>query len=411
MDTANNSSTRRVEFSLAQIADRDPSVRAWAFVDRDGALRAARRLDFATNRGPLHGAPVGIKDVIDTVDQPTAYGFAPYASYLPQADSAVVRRVRELGMVVIGKTATTEFASPTPETAPTRNPLDLDRSPGFSSAGSAAAVADGMVPFAIGTQTGASVIRPAANCGIYGYKPTLDAIDPSGIRHFKPSMDTLGLFARTFSDLLAFAAGFGLRRASNSEPPVRIGVCRTRHWAHCSPAAKTALGDAADLLADRGAEVTDIALPRSLEAFDATFDCVMAFEHARTLTAEFERWPAQLHPWNREQCERGRQITSPQYRDAQATAAGFRADYRALFDTIDVILTPSAEDEAPPIANAVAGPWFRDWTFLHGPALSIPWGQGSGGLPLGLQLVGAAKSDSAFLSVAQWVHEALNARQ
>jgi amidase len=405
------SSVETVQDCLDRISVREATVRAWAHVAGDRALEAARRCDAEPQGGALHGVPVGVKDVFDTADQPTAYGFEPYEGFRPKADSAVVARLRSLGMIVLGKTVTTEFASPTPETVPTRNPLDTARSAGFSSSGSAAAVADGMVPLAIGTQTGASVIRPAAYCGIYGYKPSLDAIDPAGLRHAKPSIDTIGLFAQTLPDMLVFADGFGLRPEQAPEPQIRIGLCRTRHWEICGDAMKAALLDAADALARGGAVVTDLALPQSLDSFDASFDTVMAAEHAASLAVEYNRWRDDLHPWNRVLVEKGRRISKADYCEAQVSATEFRADFRRLFDEIDVILTPSAKGVAPPAAETVVGPWFRDWTFLHGPCLSLPRAREDDGLPLGLQLVGPPDGDARFLAVARWVDNLLLDRQ
>ena len=192
-------SVELVEHCLARIAAREPEVHAWAFVDREIALQQARARDREAPRSPLHGVPVGIKDIFDTYDMPTAYGSQIYKDHRPVNDTAVVALLRLAGAVILGKCVTTEFASPVP--IGTRNPHDLARSPGVSSSGSAAAVADFMVPLAVGSQTGGSTILPAAFCGVVGYKASLTGIDRGGIRHLRPTIDTMGLFARSIEDI------------------------------------------------------------------------------------------------------------------------------------------------------------------------------------------------------------------
>ncbi len=201
----------RVAECLERIQAREPEIRAWAYVDPEHALAQARALDRMPPRGPLHGVPIGIKDVLDTHDMPTEYGSSVYKGFRPKEDSNIVAALRRAGAVILGKTRTTEFASPIP--VGVRNPLDFTRTPGVSSSGSAAAVADGMVPIALGTQTGGSIIRPATYCGIYGYKASLDAMDRGGIRHLRPTLDTLGVLARSLDDI-ALVQGSELVRST-----------------------------------------------------------------------------------------------------------------------------------------------------------------------------------------------------
>ncbi len=266
---------------LARIEAREGEVHAWAFIDPDYALEQARARDGARDgenpRGALHGVPVGIKDILDTNDMPTGHGSPIYRGDRPDKDSACVAALRAAGAVILGKTVTTAFACPYP--AETRNPHDATRTPGVSSSGSAAAVADYMVPLANGTQTGGSVIGPAGRCGVYGYKASLDGLDRGGIRHLKPNLDTLGLFARSIPDIaLMRAASHGRSEAASLDIPAgrapRIGICRTPHWDDAGPPVAALFGTAADILANAGAEVSEATLPDYLQDIEPDFQII-----------------------------------------------------------------------------------------------------------------------------------------
>jgi len=245
---------------LARIEAREDVVNAWAFLDPDLALEQARARDAEPRRGPLHGVPIGVKDIFDTADMPTAHGFPPYEGKSWGVDSACVAAFRKAGMVILGKTVTTEFACPQP--LRTTNPHDPTRTPGVSSSGSAAAVADFMTPLANGTQTGGSVIGPSANCGVYGYKASLDRLDRGGFRHCKKSIDTLGLMGRCMDDLLlARAASVGGEAVRPSSGAPRIALLRTPWWDQAEPCMQKAVEDSAAMLRDAGATVTEIDLP------------------------------------------------------------------------------------------------------------------------------------------------------
>src|SRR5262245_6653535 len=276
------------EDCLARVEAREGAVQAWAHMDPRQVLEQARARDAEPRRGPLHGIPVAIKDIIDTGDMPTEYGSPIYAGHRPRADAACVALLRNAGAVIMGKTVTAEFAMSHP--GKTRNPLDTARTPGGSSSGSAAAVADWMSPLALGTQTGGSVLRPAAFCGVVGFKPTFDAINPAGVKPNSASYDTVGLIARTVADV---ALGFAVMTnpgAKGSALPVvekpRIGFCRTPQWSKAEASTMAALEDAASRLAGAGASVCEVTLPGRFEAFANARARVGDFESSRALAWE-----------------------------------------------------------------------------------------------------------------------------
>ena len=253
---------------LERIATRDEEVRAWAFVDREHALAQARALDRGPRRGPLHGIPVGIKDVIDTAELPTEYNSPIYRGHRPKADAACVMELKRAGAVILGKTATTEFANNHP--APTRNPHNPAHTPGGSSSGSAAAVADFMVPLSLGTQTGGSVIRPAAYCGVAAIKPSFGSINRAGLKFVAESLDTIGLFARTVEDLsLGLEATSGCAPVSVSGKP-RVGLCRTPRWSAASGEVQANLEQAA-----------------SRRPYDLTRSCPRLWPHPGPIVSSF----------------------------------------------------------------------------------------------------------------------------
>ena len=393
---------------IARIRARDPDVGAWAFFDPQAALAQARACDAVPRRSALHGVPVGIKDVFDTRDMPTAYGSPLYAGHRPSADSGLVSALREAGLVLLGKTVTTEFATPWP--AGTRNPLDLNCSPGVSSSGSAAAVADYMVPLATGTQTGGSVIRPASYCGVYGYKSSLDELDRSGLRHCKTSLDTAGLFARSLEDIAVLRATLTARPVLEPERVAspRIALCRTHYWSMVEPSMRAALEDAAARLVASGVSIEEIESPAAFGDLSEAFATISAFEAFVALEQEREEHFETFNPWLRDRLTAGRACTPERYQAAQVVAARCRRLLDDLFERVDVLLTPSAEGAAPDVSNAGGGHGLNaDWTLLHVPCVNVPAMPRGGGLPLGLQLVGPPESDDRFIAQARWIDRRL----
>jgi len=393
---------------LERIMARDTQVHAWAHVDPAQALFAARAADQAPRKGPLHGVPVGIKDVLDTFDMPTEYGSILYRGHRPLTDSACVGALRAAGAVMLGKTATTEFAAPYP--IATRNPHDFTRTPGVSSSGSAAAVADFQVPLALGTQTGGSVIRPATLCGVFGYKASLDGLDRGNIRNLKPTLDTLGLFARSVPDLALLRAamtGAAPGPATVDRPP-RIGVCRTPFWSAAQTETVDAIEAAAAALARAGATVGEAVLPPPFADLPASFRVISQYEAAIGMADEAERGFATLNPWSRDAITAGRKWTADEYARAKAEATRCRGLLAGLFGSFDALLTPSDRGEAPPDLRSIHdSPFNGSWTLMHVPCVTIPAYTGPANMPVGVQVVGPHQSDDRTLAIAGWVAKVL----
>lgn len=400
-----------VEACLARISEREPRVQAWAHLNRDAALARAREIDARGARGLLAGVPFAVKDVIDTADMPTQYNSAIYRGYRPRADAACVAMARREGAIVLGKSVTTEFASRTP--GPTRNPHDPAHTPGGSSSGTAAAVADFMVPFGFGTQTGGSVIRPAAYCGVVGYKPTYGTINCAGLKHLSESLDTIGAMGRTVEDcaLLVHAAASRRLPAFDVDLPVpRIGVCRTSRWQQALPEMQAALDRAAAALSKRGAQVREFALP---EHFDALYDeqvVIAGFEAARAMAWEANAHPEGLSDHMRKHVETHLNTPHDAYAQALCHARVCRAEFAAATSAFDVLLTPSAPGYAPAGIESTGSSLFnRNWTLLHVPCVTIPAPR-EDRLPLGLQLVGRIDEDERVLLAAEWVRRGVNGK-
>ena len=395
-----------VRACLDRIEEREPDVAAWVHLDRERVLAAARAHDGA---GSMPGVPVGVKDIVDTADAPTAYGSPIYRGHQPVADAVAVDRIRAAGGIVLGKTVTTEFAMRYP--GPTRNPHDVRHTPGGSSSGSAAAVADCMVPLAIGTQTAGSVIRPAAFCGVYGYKPTFGLLSFAGVRHFAESLDTLGCMARSVEDLAFFRDVLLGIRPGPLEPFAgrpRLGLCRTHHWDEADEATRSCLEDGARRLAAAGMSVAEVALPAGFEDSLEIYERVQQFEGARCFGPDAARHPDLLSVDARTLHERGMAVDAGSYREAVRRFAGWRAMIDEAFSGFDAVLTPSAPGEAPRGLRFTGRTTFNYlWTVLHVPAVTVPAFQGPQGLPIGAQLVASRYADDRLLSVASRVASAL----
>ncbi len=401
-----------VEACLARIAARESEVGAWSFLDPAAALAQARAADAAAPRGPLHGVPIGIKDLIDTADMPTAYGSPIYEGHRPAADAAPVALLRAAGAVILGKTVTTEFAAVTP--GKTRNPRNLAHTPGGSSSGSAAAVADGMVPAALGTQTVGSTIRPAAFCGTVGFKPTYQALSIAGVKAQAESLDTLGILARTVDDarLLHAVLSAGPVSAAGAVPetPPRLAFCRTAHWPKAEPATVAAMAAAQGRLRAAGAWIEEVELPQHFaEALDAQW-LILRFEFARSLSFERTQRRDRLSERLRALLDAGIAIAPAEHAAAQALARRCRAEIAGVFERFDAILTPAAGGEAPEGLHGPSDLLFqRLWTLLHLPAITLPGLTGPRGLPVGVQFVGPHGGDGRLLDVASWAEPVLGA--
>ena len=399
-----------VSSCLERIAAREKDVRAWACIDPEFALKQARELDKTPRRGQLHGIPVGFKDVIDTLDLPTQYNSPIYQGHRPGWDAASVALTRKAGGIVMGKTVTTEFAYRYP--GPTRNPHNLDHTPGGSSSGSAAGVADFMVPIALGTQTGGSTIRPASYCGIVGYKPSFNLINRAGLKFVAESLDHIGVLARTVEDVALFAhAVSGIAMPAFAEAPARpprVGFCRQPHWSEGEPAMQEKLELAAITLCKKGAKVTDFILDGELAGIPADHLVIIDFEAARALAFEYQNHRDKLSPLILENIENGWRSPRERYQSAMANAVRYRALFAERFKDYDFVLTPAAPGEAPAGIKRTGNSIFnRIWTLLGVPCVTVPAYTGRKGLPIGVQIVGPYGADPRTLYWAEWVRRAL----
>ena len=394
-----------VQACLARIEAHESEIHAWAFIDDELALRQARELDRTTIRGPLHGIPVAVKDIFDTYDMPTCNGSIIHAGRQPDADAAVVAMLRKAGAVILGKTVTTEFAYFHP--GPTTNPHDATRTPGGSSSGSAAAVADGMAPLGLGSQTAASVIRPASFCGVVGYKSRLGGFPMNGVSPLARSLDSFGWMTRSVTDAaIVFDALTGMNVDLDAAPP-KIGVCRTPVWDKADPDMQALFERTAVQLADAGADVADVALPRLFDDLVDAQKTVMAFETAESMADLRRRSQDKLSPELITLLNDGANIDRGDYRSALALAERGRGEIGSL--QFDALLAPSARGEAPVGLGATGDPIFsRIWTLLGMPCLSLPVGVGTNGLPLGLQLIGPMNDEVTLFAAARWVEQTVS---
>jgi amidase len=397
-----------VRSCLERIDARESQVRAWVHLDRDFAIAQARDCDRSANRGPLHGIPFAAKDIMDTADLPTEYGSPIYKGNRPAADAACVALSRAGGGVLLGKTVTTEFASRCP-LGQTTNPHNPAHTPGGSSSGSAAAVADFMVPLAFGTQTVGSVIRPAAFCGSVGYKPSFGEVSTQGVKQNTVSFDTVGLFARAVEDLALFRAaltGFAAKPLADVRiNELKIGFCRTLFWDRAEAYTKNLLEAAASALANAGAKVADFALGKSFDQFETMGRRINDYEFSRGLTWErSHRWNL-LSEFQREKLTGWLNISYEQYREAEALLDACRKELADSMKDIDLLLTPSALGEAPAGLASTGDTSFNilsTWTYT--PCVTLPVFTGPSGLPVGIQLIGQRNQDHRLLEGAQTVY-------
>jgi Asp-tRNA(Asn)/Glu-tRNA(Gln) amidotransferase A subunit family amidase len=395
---------------LERIAEREPIVRAWAYLAGAAALDQARALDKAGKRSLLSGVPFGLKDIFDAARMPATYGSPIYTGWWPPSDCSAAALPKAAGGILLGKTVTTEFANRHP--GPTANPHGLAFSPGGSSSGSAAAVADFMAPLAIGTQTGGSVIRPAAYCGVVGFKPSFGLFPPAGMRINTETLDTVGIMARSVGDIALFRAAI---MAIPYQPPAmpqsapRLGLCRGPHWDDAEPEGRAVLEAAADRLAAAGAKITDAALPPACADADDIQQTLGAFEGLRNHMPELYRHEALLSPRLREEkLALGRKLTLEEFRNACRAAEQARRAAQEWAAGFDAILTLPASGQAPRGLGDTGSAMFNAvWTQLHMPCLTLPAGHGPDGLPVGIQLVGRRHEDARLLETGLWVERRL----
>jgi Asp-tRNA(Asn)/Glu-tRNA(Gln) amidotransferase A subunit family amidase len=416
------SSEQLVEACLARVQETDAEVQAWAFLDPEYAIRQARAADESRlggrPTGPLHGVPVGIKDIIDTADMPTENGSVLHAGRTPSRDATVVASLRAAGAVIMGKTVTTEFATRAP--GKTHNPHNPAHTPGGSSSGSAAAVAAGMVPLALGSQTGGSTIRPASYCGVYGFKPTHGLIPRHGMFRLSRTLDHVGLFARTIEDLALLLEQLVTHdeRDADTRPRARVpyldvaleepplvpmfAFVKTPRWAQVDDDAKEAFAELTEHLGER-VEPLDLS-DAAEEAFE-WHRVIMEAEMAANLGREWDTGRDRLSASLRARLESGRSVLALDYLRALARVPELNDSFAELFtQRYDAILTPGAAGTAPPGLNSTGEPAFCTlWTLCGIPSVSLPLMKGANGLPLGVQLVGPRHGDARLLRTARWL--------
>jgi Asp-tRNA(Asn)/Glu-tRNA(Gln) amidotransferase A subunit family amidase len=394
-----------MEACLARIADREPEVQAFAWFSPEQARKAA-----STPRpGPLHGIPIGVKDVLDTADMPSEYGSPIWRNWRPKADAAAVAWARQAGAVVIGKTVTTEFATRKP--GPTANPHRLTHTSGGSSSGSAAGVADYFFPLAYGTLTAGSVIRPAAYCGIVGYKPSFGLIDRFGMKLMSASLDTVGIMSRSVADCALLASAVSGRDLGNPDrriDPPRIGICRSPSWPAALPETEALLPQVTETLSRAEAAIIDRELPPDFAALAQAHPIIMNNESARALGWELANLRDQISPGLLERLEFGLAQSESAVADSYAVFDRTQRAFPAVMEGLDVLVTPAAPGQAPRGLEWTGDPVFNFiWTSLHVPCVTVPAGAAPDGLPLGIQIVGRKGEDRTVLACAQWVAAAL----
>jgi aspartyl-tRNA(Asn)/glutamyl-tRNA(Gln) amidotransferase subunit A len=415
-----------VEACLKRIDERDRSILAWVHVDRSGAMETARTLEAEARRGefrgPLHGVPVGIKDIMAVAGMVTTNGSGEFAHERPESDATCVRRLRGAGAVILGKTATTQFAAGDP--APTRNPWNLEHTPGGSSSGSAAGVASGMMALALGTQTGGSVLRPAAYCGIVGLKPTHGRISAAGVTPLAWNLDHVGVFARTVADAalaLGVLAGHDDRDPLSAEAPAldylaglnrgdrppRLGIPRGLYVDRASPELSRHLDAVATSFAGRGAVLSEVAVPEAQSIQDA-HALVMRVEAAAYHRELFARNTDSYRPFIRALVEEGLAIPGFEYARARKLQREFRRDIARALEGIDALLLPVAPSPAPRGLESTGDPSLCvPGSFAGLPAVALPSGLNAEGLPLAIQLMAGPFAEGQLLATASWCEAAL----
>jgi Asp-tRNA(Asn)/Glu-tRNA(Gln) amidotransferase A subunit family amidase len=391
---------------LDRIGQRESAIKAWASLGKENALSRAKELDKGAIKGLLHGLPIGVKDLFDTYDLPTSYGSPVYGNHYPAVDAVSVALLRQAGGIILGKTVSTEFATFKPPV--TENPHHSKHSPGGSSSGSAAAVADFMIPLATGSQTAGSIIRPASYCGVVGFKPSYGKIITAGVKALSPTLDTLGCFGRSVSDVALGVAAMSddhdLIHVPDLHNKPRIGICKTEDWSMASKETAGALA-LARFTAESFAKgtVPEIQLPVECKDLTQIQTRIMAFEMARALLFERMHFAKKLSPQLMKQLSEGAQISYKQYQQDLLKTCAARASINQLFNQeIDILIAPSATGEAPLAKDGTGDPVFcRGWTLMGLPCINLNISNGQNGLPVGVQLIAGLGKDKFLLSVAR----------
>ena len=417
------SASEALDAHLARIDESEPTIHAWDYLARDNARKQAEIADKARRQGApmgaLHGVPLGVKDIFDTFDMPTQYGTPLHKDRRPREDAFAVERLRSQGAIMLGKTSTTELATYAPGVTKTRNPHNPEHTPGGSSSGSAAAVAAGHVPAALGTQTNGSVIRPASFCGVWGYKPSFGAISRTGVLRQAPALDQVGVLAATLQDAGLVAqhmmvhdsrdsamrprAAPDLQAAAGELPPVTplMAFVKTPVWDQAESETQEAFAELSQAL---GEAITEIALPESFAHIHTMHKTVMEAEIARNYHRDYERGADQLSDSLRGQIERGREVRAVDYIRSAESIGALAAIADEILNDYDAFLTPAAPGTAPHgLDDTGSAAFCTIWTYLGMPALSIPLMTGSNGLPMGVQLVAARGDDARLFRMANWL--------
>ncbi len=410
------SATELVASCLGRIEQLEPQIGAWAYLASEAALARAKELDSGAASGPLHGLPIGIKDVLDTGDMPSEYGSPIFKDFRPRVDASCVAIARRQGAIVLGKTITQALACGGP--VKTANPLNIRHTSGGSSSGSAASVAAKMVPFALGSQSASSVIRPASYCGLVGLRPTLGLISVAGFKYFNGSFDTIGLLGRDVDDVELFWSALldtSFDRGAMPERPPVIAVCRPPWLAAAEPSAWQTVDRAEEKFRLAGVEVCELELPAGYEDLLQLQARIQLFEQVRSFAAEYDQYRHLLDDNTLNAFERGRTISVDEYLEMVKRARQARHEFDQVIGDADCIATAAAPGEAPLGWHAL-GDKFREmggadisraWTLLHLPTVTVPCHRGPAGMPVGIQLIGRFGEDRHLLRVARWAQEAL----
>lgn len=392
---------------LARIEEREPVIGAFEYLDPAYAIEQAKVLDDGPVRGPLHGVPIGIKDCFETFDMPTGFGSEIYAGHNTGRDAAIITLMRNAGAVILGKTVTSEFIAFWP--GKTKNPHNPEHTTGVSSMGSAAGVADMMMPVGLATQSGGSTVRPAAHCGIIGYKSSHGEMPTDGLMPMQASTDTVGFMVRHMEDAaLMRKALLGAEPAPSraADSPPRVALIRTSHWEEADPITHEIIENVADRLRAADAVVEEPEMAGRLDGFTDVAITIQQFEFAHWRAYEWEHHREEISEPLREFMAEGHETSFEAYNRAQIDAASTRAEFDALFDTYDLVLTPSAVGEALKLGYPTGSSNFnRMWSLLHSPGINLPAGTGPQGLPIGVQLIGRKYGDDKFIADAAWVQE------
>ncbi len=424
------SSQELVAACFARIDELEDSIEAWAHLDQAIAMEQARAADefrsHGLSTGPLHGLPIGIKDIIDTADYPTEHGTVLHRGRKPTQDATLVSLLKEAGAIILGKTVSTEMAVYSP--GKTRNPHNPEHTPGGSSSGSAAAVASAMVALSVGSQTNGSIIRPASYCGVYGFKPSFARISRHGVLTQSPPLDTIGMFARSLEDLALIAdvlmrfdaqdsamtptAPPCIGKVMSKEVPAdpHFAFVRTPVWDQVEQVTKDGLRELIDAVNESREKTVDIVdLPSPFTELHEDHRKAMEADLARSFADEYKRGKAELSTVLCEMIERGRKVTDSDYDGALARMQDYSAFLEEIFDEYDAILTPSTPGPAPVGLDATGSPVMNTiWTFCGTPAINVPLLQSPEGLPIGVQVVGAKDDDARLFRSTRWLLDILN---